>query len=208
LRVLTYRTENSTNKPKFSPFLKFISVSEFEGEEGSIVRLDASSDLEKVAEALSLSGEGVDDVLVVVGGWGLEEEAQVGEDWAHLLVVDGHSGKKLTEDDHIDHQWSGKEGVLTDVVGRDGVDTIHENGGGVLIKSSLGVLNEWDILDDDLVVDVLVVLWVQNLVGSNGVIKHSSLGDLLGLEALVLLEVLSVVVTEMVVGNNRGESDT
>ena len=57
-------------------------------------------------------------------------------------------------------------------------------------------------------VDVLVVLWVQNLVTGDGVIKNSSLGNLLGLEALVFLKVLAVVVTKMVVGDNGGESDT
>ena len=83
--------------------------SEFEGKEGSVIWLDAGGGLEQVDEALSLSGEAVDDVLVVVGRWSLEEEAQVGENWAHLLVVDRHSGEKLTKDDHIDHQRSGEE---------------------------------------------------------------------------------------------------
>jgi hypothetical protein len=34
-------------------------------------------------------------------------------------------------------------------------------------------------------VDVLVTIWVKNLVGGHSVVKHASLGDLLGLEALV-----------------------
>jgi hypothetical protein len=154
-----------------------------------------------------LSREAVDDILVVVGGWSLEEEAQVGEDWAHWLVVDLHSSHELTEDDHIDHQWSGKERVLADVVGGDRVGAIHEDAAGVLVKGPLGVLNEWNILDDDFVVDVVVLLWVQKCVTFDGVIQHTSLGDLLGLEALVLLEVLAIVVTQVVVGDDSRESD-
>jgi len=143
----------------------------------------------------------------VVGDWSLEEEGEVGEDWSHGLIVDGHSCHELTEDDHVDHQWSGEKGILTDVVGGDGVDTIHEDLGRVLVESSLRVLHEWDVLDDHLVVDVVVTLWIQDLVGLDGVIKNTTLRDLLGLETLVLLEVLAVIVTKMVVGDNRGQSD-
>lgn len=135
----------------------------------------------------------------MVGGWSLEEEAQVGENWAHLFLIDSHSGEEFTENNHVDHQGSGKERVLTDVVGRNGVDAIHEDGAGVLIQSSLGVLNKWNILDDDFMVDALVVLWVQNLVTGDGVIKDTSFGNFLGLETFVLLEVLAIVVTKMVV---------
>ena len=102
-------------------------ASEFEGEESSVIWLNSSSNLEKVNEALSLSGEAVNDVLIVVGGWSLEEEAQVGKDWTHSFVVDRHSCEKFTQNDHVDHQWSCKERVFTDVVRRDGVDSVHED---------------------------------------------------------------------------------
>lgn len=182
--------------------------SELESKEGAIVWLDAGSGLQQVDQALSLSGEAVDDIFVVVGGWRLEEEAQVGEHWAHWLVVDFHSSEELTEDDHIDHQRSGKERVLADIVGGDGVGTIHEDAAGVLIQGPLRVLNEWDVLDDNLVVNVVVLLWIQNCIGLDGVIKHTSLGDLLRLEALVLLQILAIVVSQVVVGDDGGESDT
>ena len=73
----------------------------------------------------------------MVGDWSLEEEGKVGEDWAHGLAIDLHSGEEFYENDHIDHEWGGKEGVLAHVVGVDGVDTVHEDGAGVLIKGSL-----------------------------------------------------------------------
>ena len=162
----------------------------------------SSGDLQEVDEGLSLSGERVDDVLLVVGDWSLEEEVQVREDWAHGLVVNLHSGEEFSKNDHIDHEWSGEKGIFANVVGIDGADTVHEDHGGVLIEGSLGVLHEWDVFDDDLVVDVVVTLWVKDLVSLDCIIKNSSLGDFLRLEALVLLEVLSVIVTQMVVGDN------
>ena len=97
----------------------------------------SSRNLQEVDESLSLSAEAVNNVLLVVGDWSLEEEAQVGEDWAHGLVVDLHSGEEFSKDDHIDHEWSGEKGVLAHVVGVDGVDTVNEDGAGVLIKGSL-----------------------------------------------------------------------
>jgi len=51
-------------------------------------------------------------------------------------------------------------------------------------------------------IDVFVSFWVENSVRSNCVIQNASLGDLFRLEAFVFLEVLSVVVTEMVVGDD------
>jgi len=184
------------------------SGSELESKEGAIIGLDAGGGLEQVDEALSLSGEAVDDVLLVVGGWGLEEEAEVGEDWAHGLVVDLHPGEQLAEDDHIDHQGSGEERVLTNVVGGNGVGAVHEDAAGVLVEGALRVLHEGYVLDDNLVVDVVVAFGVQNRVGLDGIVENAGLGNLLGLEALVFLKVLAVVVTEMVVGDNGGESDT
>jgi len=155
-----------------------------------------------------LSRETVHDILFVVGDWGLEEERKVREDGAEFLVVDLHSGEELSEDDHVVHERGGEEGVLADVVGGDRVGTVHEDLGGVLVHGSLGVTDEGDVLDDDFVVDFVVVLWVENFVRSHGVVEDSSLGDFLGLEALVFLEVLTVVVTEMVVGDAGGDSDS
>lgn len=57
-------------------------------------------------------------------------------------------------------------------------------------------------------IDFVSTLGVKDLVTGHGIIEDTSLGDLLGLEALVFREVLSVVVTEMVVGDDRGEAET
>jgi len=69
-------------------------------------------------------------------------------------------------------------------------------------------LDEWNILDDDFVIDLVLSFWVKDFVGGKGIIKNSSLGDLLGLEAFVLLEVLSIVISQMVVRNNRLNFDS
>jgi hypothetical protein len=57
------------------------------------------------------------------------------------------------------------------------------------------------------VVDVLVLLWVKYFICRHGIVKDTSLGDFLGLEALVFRQVLAIVVSEMVVGDNAGNSD-
>ena len=180
----------------------FSTSSIVESQEGCVIWLISGGDLKEVDKGLSLSGERVDDVLLVVGDWSLEEEVQVGENWAHGLVVNLHSGEELTKNNHVDHEWGGKEGIFANIVGVDGANTVHEDHGGVLVEGSLGVLHEWDVLDDNLVVDVVVTFWIKDLVAFDSIIKNSTLGNLLGLEALVFLEVLSVVVTQMVVGDN------
>ena len=48
-------------------------------------------------------------------------------------------------------------------------------------------------------VNVLIALRVEDGVRLDGIIKDSSLRDLLGLEALILGQVLAVIVSQMVV---------
>ena len=57
-------------------------------------------------------------------------------------------------------------------------------------------------------VNLVVILRVKNVVRLDSILKNSTLGDLLGLEALVLLEVLAVVVSQVVVTHDGGESDS
>lgn len=144
----------------------------------------------------------------MIGDRGLKEEAEVGEDWAHVLIIDLHPCEKFAEDDHIDHQWNGKERVLTDVVGGNSINSVHEDGAGILIQSPLGVLNKWNILDNDLMINLVISLWVENRVRFDSIIKDSSFGDFFGLEAFVLLQIFSVIVSKMVVGNDRRKSDS
>jgi flavin reductase (DIM6/NTAB) family NADH-FMN oxidoreductase RutF len=48
-----------------------------EGKKSCVINLVSGGNLKEVEESLSLSGERVDDVLLVVGDWSLEEEVQV-----------------------------------------------------------------------------------------------------------------------------------
>ena len=57
-------------------------------------------------------------------------------------------------------------------------------------------------------VNVLIALRVEDGVRLDGIIKDSSLRDLLGLEALILGQVLAVIVSQMVVRHNTRESET
>jgi len=138
----------------------FFQKSEFESKEGAVIRLETSGDLKDVDKRFSLFGETVDDILLVVSDGSFEEETQIRENWAHGFTVDLHPGEELSEDNHVDHEGGSQERVLTDVVGGDGVDTVHEDRAGVLIEGTLRVLNKWDVLDDNFVIDFVVSLWV------------------------------------------------
>jgi len=63
--------------------LYFFQKSEFESEEGAVIRLETCSDLKDVDKRFSLLGETVDHILLVVSDRSFEEEAQIGENWAH-----------------------------------------------------------------------------------------------------------------------------
>lgn len=183
-----------------------LTLSVVEREESLIVRADAGGRLEEVDQGLTLSREAVHNVLGVIRNRRLEEEGQVGEDGSESFAVDVDSAEELAEDEHVDHDGHGQQRVLTDVVRGDGVHSVHENLGGVLVEGSLGVTHEGHILNDDLVVDVVLSLGVEDGVALDRVVEDTALGDLLGLEALVLGEVLPVVVSKMVVRDNAGKS--
>jgi hypothetical protein len=90
---------------------------------------------------------------------------------------------------------------------RNGLVTTHEDLSIVLIKSSLVITNSWHVLDDNGVIWMLA--WtVKDSVGFDHVIDNVGLGNLLGAELLVRAQVLSIIVTKMVVAGDRGELDT
>jgi hypothetical protein len=90
---------------------------------------------------------------------------------------------------------------------RDSLVTSHEYLSIVLIQSTLVVTDSRHILDNDSVVRMLALL-VENRVGFNHVINNVGLGDFLGAELLLRAEILSIVVTEMIVAGNGSELDT
>lgn len=182
--------------------------SEVEAEQSGVIGHQTSSNLKEVGEGLSLSTERVYNILGVVGDGSLEEERKVGEDGTHNLVIDLHTGEELGENNHIDHERNGKEGIFTDVVRGNSVNTTHKDLGTVFIESSLGVTNEGNVLDDHFMINLVVTLGVKSRVGLDGIIKDTTLGDFLRLEAFVFGKVLTVVVTQMVVGDDRSKSDT
>ena len=83
----------------------------------------------------------------------------------------------------------------------------HEDLSIVLIQSTLVITNGWHVLDDNSVIWVLA-RGVENAVGLNHVIDDVGLGNLLGAELLVRAEILSIIVTQVVVAGNGGEFDT
>ena len=172
---------------------------------------DASA--EQVLDGSALTVEGIDDRGSVGDERSLEEVREDGQNGVEVVEV-GHLGglvlntlHQLSNDDEIEDERRGKKRVLAGVVHGDGVGTAEEDGGDVLIHSTLGVTDVGNILDDDSVIGVLRRL-VEDGVGGNHIIDDGGLGDLLGAELLLLRKVLTVIVTQVVVGNDGTRLDT
>jgi len=113
----------------------------------------------------------------------------------------GDSLHDLAEDGKINDNWRSQEGVLTSVVHSDCVGSSHEDFGSVFIQSSLGVTHVRNIFDHHTVVGMFVWL-VQDLIGGNHIIYYIRFADFLASELLGSREVLSVIVTQVVVAHN------
>jgi hypothetical protein len=175
----------------------------------SLVRdWNSTASLEEVNQQSLLLGETVEDIFWMVGDWSLEEETQVTQNWSSALSVNFDSSEEFTQKQKIEHDWGGEEGVLTGSVGDQSHGSVEEDLGDVLIHSLLCVSGEWSVLDNDGVIDSLVVIWVQNLVGFDFVTKNTSLGNFLRSELSWFVQVLTVIVTKMVVTHAGSESET
>jgi len=83
----------------------------------------------------------------------------------------------------------------------------HENLSVVLIESTLVISDCWHVLDNDGVIWVFART-VENSVGLDHVINNIRLGNLLGAELLVRAEILSIVITKVIVAGNGSKLDT
>ncbi len=175
--------------------------------------LKTNTGTEDVSHGTALLSKSVDDRSTLWHHWGLEHVGQDAEYRVEALVLGrvvglpGDTGHELGEDDEVDDEWGGKEGVLANIEQRDGLVAAHEDLGVVLVERALVVANGWHVLDDDGVVWVLALL-VQDVVGLDHIVDDVGLGDLLGAELLVGRQVLAVIVAEMVVGSDGGQLDT
>ena len=147
----------------------------------------------------------------MVGNGCLKEEWEIGKNWAHGLFIDLHSCEEFAQDNHVHHYWDCKEWVFAYVIGHDCVCAIHENLWAVLIDGPLWISDKRNISDDDVMVDLGTVLfdsWIKNLIRFYGIIKHPSLWQFLRLEALVFWKILSIVVSQMIIGNYWTQSNS
>ena len=103
------------------------SFSKLESKEGAIIWLHTGGDLEQIYKALTLSRETVDDIFIMIRRRSLEKETKIRQHWSHLLFVDCHSCEKFTENNHINHERSRKQRILTNIVRSNGIRPIHKN---------------------------------------------------------------------------------
>lgn len=181
------------------------------------LRLETDASAENVSKSSTLLGKRVDDGSAGGSEGGLEHVAEDAQDAVEVLEVLLGSGAGLSslpldaghdlgDDDEIDDQGRGKEGVLAHVEERDGLVTAAEDLGVVLVKGALVVADGGHVLDHNGVIGVLTLL-VQDAVGGHHVVDHVGLGNFLGAELLLRGKVVAVVVAQVVVGRNRGQLD-
>jgi hypothetical protein len=182
------------------------------------LRLQTNTSPENVSQSSSLLSKSVDDWCSWWSQWSLEHVTKDTEDAVEVSKVLGggtvsgvslplDTGHHLSDNDKIDDQWRCEERVFANVEEGDGLVTAHEDLGIVLIQSTLVVSNSWHVLDDNSVIWVLS--WcVKDRVCLDHIVNYVGLGDLLGSELLLRAEVLSIIVTEVVVTGNGSELDT
>lgn len=178
-----------------------------------VFQRNTSADLEKILNTVLLSEKRIYDWGFVSGSWGL---AQVTQNAQHIVesveigFVIGSpldSFQKLGEEDQVQDDWDGQEGVFADIVDAPGLFTSQEDLRNVFIDGFLGVSGAWDVFNDDFVV-WMASIWVQVVVGSDDIISTGLLCGFLGLKLAFGTEVLAVVVSEMVVTDNRDWLET
>jgi len=176
------------------------------------LRLKTDAGAEDVGQGTTLLGEGVNNRSAGGRKGGLEHVAEDAKNAVEVLelgVAVGpplEAGHHLGDEDKVDDEGRGEQGVLADVEDADGLVAAHEDLGVVLVEGALVVTDSGHVLDDDGVVGMLALL-VEDRVGFNHVVDDVGLGDLLGAELLLRGEVLAVVVSQMVVAGDGGELD-
>lgn len=180
------------------------------------LRLQPNTSAEDVRQGTSLLGKSIDNRCARRGQRCLQHVAEDAENAVKSLVVlvGGFAGAGLPlnashhlgKHNEIDNQWRCQQGVLAHVEETDGLVAAHEDLSVILVQSAFVVADRWHVLDDDGVIWVFS-LFVKDVVGSDHIIHHIRLGDLLRAKLLLRAQILAVIVAEMVVARNGGQLD-
>lgn len=143
----------------------------------------------------------------------LEHVAKNAEDTVETLVfvtlsrLPGDTSHQFGQNDQVDDQRGGKERVLANVEKTDCLVATKEDLGVVFIEGTLVITHGGHVLDNNGVVGVLILV-VEDVIGSDHVIHDVGFGDLLGAELLLGAQVLAIVVTKVVVTGDGRKFDT
>mmetsp|Transcript_21119 Transcript_21119/g.49874 ORF Transcript_21119/g.49874 Transcript_21119/m.49874 type:complete len:552 (-) Transcript_21119:169-1824(-) len=165
-----------------------------------------------VLDGLALREQRIDHGSPVGNQRSLEHVRQEREDGVEsfplglALLLDGDALAELSEDHQVVDERRGQERVLAGVVHRNGVLSPHENLRRVLVHGALRVADVRNVLDDHHVVGVFVFL-KEDAVRFHHVVDHVRLGNFLASELRGRAQVLPVVVSQVVVRDDRDGFD-
>jgi len=178
-----------------------------------VVRCETNASTKDVLDAFTLTSKSVDNRSASGNHGALEKVAEDGKDGSktfrllHFLSLVRDTGHELSQDNEIGHERSSKKRIFASVVDGNGVDTAHEDLRSVLIHSTLAVTDVRDVLDDNAVVRLLTRL-VEKTIALNDIVDDASLGDFLRTELSGRAQVLTIVVTKVVVRDDGSNLET
>jgi len=117
------------------------------------------ADLEQVLDAVLLTGEAVNQGGFLSGLRGFHEVAEHTQDSIEsleALVLDlvFNSFEELGQEEKVQNDRCGKEGIFANVVECQGMLATHKYLGDVLVHCFLGVSGRGNVFDDDRMIDV------------------------------------------------------
>jgi len=176
-------------------------------------RRKTNTSTQDIDNCLSLFEKRIDNWSVILNQRSLKEIREDGKnrverlEIAVMLSLVLDTSEEFCHNNKIKDERRSEKGIFASVMDGDGIGTVHEDFADVFIKSSLGILYVRNIFDDNNMIWMFSFL-IEDIVGSHHVIHNVGFRDLLGAELRRCREILSIIVTKMVIRGDRDRLDT
>lgn len=179
-----------------------------EFEEKVVISMETSTSLEDVIKSVLLSEQWVDQRSISISKRSL---AKISKSWknsveslesAHAFNLVFDSLEDFSQENKIKNDGCSQERVFANIVQNVGLLSTEEDLALVFVHRLLGISSVRNILNDNFVID-LRRFGIKNLVRSQDIINAWFLANFLWSELSFGRQIHAVVVTEMVVGDNR-----